>query len=171
MANEKINNQSFGNGIVVDDGSIKEQIRNKFDEVIGEFIFRPGDLNIIKRFNDVEGNFEKITEPLEHIDINPDGTANKNDAVAIKVLEESEKRLYDAVNHIFDADAAAAFFGRMNPFSIIEGHFYCENVLNVLGSYISKHFGREVKRFNSNVNKYTHGYRTGKHKNGGKRKK
>lgn len=170
---ENTKNQPFNNGFVVDDGSIKETIRNKYGEVIGEFMFRPSDLNIVDRYNEAVTDFDSITEPLEHIDINPDGSANAGDDAAFAALTESKKRLFEVVNRVFDADVAGTFFGRVHPFSIVNGRFYCEQILDVLGKYLSHHFDKEVNKMNTRVKKYTHGYtaRTGKHKNGDRNKK
>lgn len=169
MAIDKFN-PTFENGIVVDDGSVREVIRNKMGQEVGVIIFRPSDIGIIDRYNEVVGDFEKITEPLEHININPDGSANDGDEAAITALRESKEKLFKACNYLFDGDVADAFFGSMHPFSIVNGYFYCENVIDVLGKYISGVFNQETKKLNKRVQRYTHGYRTGKHKNGGKRK-
>lgn len=157
------------NGITVDDGSIEAPIRNLQNEIIGSFVFRPTDIGIIERYNKVVGDFDKITEPLESVNINPDGTVDEKDAAEMAAIKEAEQRLYDACNYLFGGNFAEAFFGTMHPFSPIKGHFYCENALNVVGKYISAQFDREVKQVNSRVERYTHGYRTGKHK-GGKKK-
>lgn len=157
------------NGITVDDGSIEVPIRNLQNEIIGSFVFRPTDIGIIERYNKVVGDFDKITEPLESVNINPDGTVDEKDAAEMAAMKEAEQRLYDACNYLFGGNFAEAFFGTMHPFSPIKGHFYCENALNVVGKYISAQFDREVKQVNSRVERYTHGYRTGKHK-GGKKK-
>lgn len=157
------------NGITVDDGSIEVPIRNLQNAIIGSFVFRPTDIGIIERYNKVVGDFDKITEPLESVNINPDGTVDEKDAAEMAAMKEAEQRLYDACNYLFGGNFAEAFFGTMHPFSPIKGHFYCENALNVVGKYISAQFDREVKQVNSRVERYTHGYRTGKHK-GGKKK-
>lgn len=61
-----------------------------------------------------------------------------------------------------------AFFGKSTRFPPSTVHFYCENALSAVGAYISRQFDREVKKVNSRVERYTHGYRTGKHKGGKK---
>lgn len=156
------------NEIVVDDGSVRVPIRNKQGDEIGVFYFRPTDVGIIERFNKVAGDFENITAPLESVNIAPDGTADEKDAAEQAAMKEAEKRLYDAFNFLFDGNFAEAFFGKMHPFSPINGHFYCENALNAVGKFISRQFDREVKKVNARVEKYTHGYRTGAHKDGKK---
>ena len=166
MADEKI--IKF-NGITVDDGSVEVPIRNKQQEVIGVFVFRPTDIGIIERYNKVIGDFDEITAPLESVNIKADGTVDEKNEAEMKAMKEAEQRLYDACNYLFGGNFAEAFFGKMHPFSPVNGRFYCENALNVVGQYISAQFDREVKKVNSRVERYTHGYRTGKHK-GGKKK-
>lgn len=166
MAEEKIINF---NGITVDDGSVEVPIRNKQQEVIGAFIFRPTDIGIIERYNKVIGDFDEITAPLESANIKADGTVDEKDEAEMKAMKEAEQRLYDACNYLFGGNFAEAFFGKMHPFSPVNGRFYCENALSAVGQYISHQFDREVKKVNSRVERYTHGYRTGKHKNGKKK--
>lgn len=165
---ENIKNQNF-TGIVVDDGSVRESIRNKHGEEIGVFYFRPTDVGIIDRYNKIAADFEKITAPLENVNINPDGSVDEKDEAEQAAMQEATKRLYDACNFLFDGNFAEAFFGSMHPFSPVNGRFYCENALDAVGKYISRQFDREVAKVNNRVSRYTHGYRTGKHKDGKKK--
>lgn len=151
--------------IVVDDGSVEVPIKNRQGDTLGVFYFRPTDMGVIDRYNQLAGDFEKITAPLENLDINPDGTANGDEAAAA-ALRKAERNLYAACDKLFGGNMAEAFFGRMHPFSPVGGKFYCENALEAVGKYISQQFAREVKKVNSRVEKYTHGYKTGKHKYG-----
>ena len=168
MAEEIKNTQNF-TGIVVDDGSVRESIRNKHGEEIGVFYFRPTDVGIIDRYNKIAADFEKITAPLENVNINPDGTVDEKDEAERAAMQEATKRLYDACNFLFDGNYAEAFFGSMHPFSPVNGRFYCENALDAVGKYISRQFDREVAKVNNRVSRYTHGYKTGKHKDGKKK--
>ena len=165
---ENIKNQNF-TGIVVDDGSVRESIRNKHGEEIGVFYFRPTDVGIIDRYNKIAADFEKITAPLENVNINPDGSVDEKDEAEQAAMQEATKRLYDACNFLFDGNFAEAFFGSMHPFSPVNGRFYCENALDAVGKYISRQFDREVAKVNNRVSRYTHSYKTGKHKDGKKK--
>lgn len=157
-----------GMSLVVDDGSTKVPICNKFGDEIGVFYFQPTDIGIIDRYNKVIGEFDKITEPLENVNINSDGTAEGKEKAEQEALKEAEKRLYEACDYLFGGNFAEAFFGKMHPFSPVNGRFYCENALNAVGQYISRQFNREVNKVNARVQKYTHGIKTGKHKDGKK---
>lgn len=157
-------------GIVVDDGSERVPIQNRQGDEIGVFYFRPTDMGIIERYNKFAENFNKVTEPLENIDIKNDGTVDNADAEAVEAMSEAQQRLYAACDELFGGNMSEAFFGKMHPFSPVNGHFYCENAISAVGDYISKVFNKEVKKVQTRVAKYTHGYqsRTGKHKDGRK---
>lgn len=163
MADEK---KVVFSGITVDDGSVDVPIRNKQQEVIGTFVFRPTDIGILERYDKVVGDFDKITAPLESVNIKADGTVDEKNEAEMAALKEAEQRLYEACNYLFGGNFAEAFFGKMHPFSPVNGRFYCENALNAVGQYISVQFEREVKKINTRVERYTHGYRTGKHRHG-----
>ena len=152
--------------IVVDDGSVVVPIRNTLGETIGQFRFRPTDFNIIKRYNEVAEDFGNVVKPLvnANIDVNGEGS----DAESMKLLDEAEHRLFELVDYLFDGNMAEAFFGKMHAFSPVDGKFYCENALTAVGQFISNRFDGEIKSISSRVDNYTHGYRTGKHKNGKK---
>lgn len=167
MANDKKNYQNF-NEILVDDGSVRVPIKNKMGEEIGVFCFRPTDIGMIDRYNDMIDNFDQIVAPLESVNINPDGTADETNDAELSAMKQAEHNLYDACDKLFGGNMSEAFFGKMHPFSPINGRFYCENALEAVGRFISRQFDREVKKSNSRVDKYTHGYRTGKHKDGKK---
>ena len=155
-------------GIVVGDGIVREPILNKYGDEIGVFCFRPTDIGIVDRYNKIVADFENIITPLENVNIQSDGTAEEGSDAEVDALKEAESRLFEACDYLFGGNASEAFFGKMHPFSPVNGRFYCENALDAVGKYISRQFDREVKRINSRVNRYTHGYRTGKHKDGKK---
>ena len=160
------------NGIVVDDGSVTEYIRNKSGEVIGQFTFYPHDIGIIDRYNKAIADFDKITEPLQQVSINAQGGVDDDEE--LEALREAEQRLYKACDYIFGGNMSEAFFGKLHPFSPVNGRFYCEVAIEALGQYISNRFDRETRKVNDRVMKYTKGYephgkKSGKHK-GGKKK-
>ena len=156
MANNKdIHKKTSALNIVVDDGVIEVPILNKQGETVGMFSFNPSDIGIIDRYNEIAAEFQKITEPLERI-----GTsADEDDAAAISLAKE---RLFEACNYLFGGSFSDAFFGHIHPFSLVRGRFYCENVLEAVGKFISAQFDREVSRVNARVEKYTRGYRSGR---------
>jgi hypothetical protein len=151
--------------IIVDDGSVRVPIKNALGDEIGVFYFRPTDIGIIDRYNKMVGRFDEVTAPLENISLTADGTTDEMATEEeIHALHESEQRLYDLLNEMFNANMAEAFFGQMHPFSPINGRFYCENAIEAVGAFISKQFEMETERMNRKVNKYTKGYQKGSKK-------
>ena len=157
-------NKNFS--IELDDGKVKVPINNKYGEEIGVFYFRPTDINILERYKKVADEFGEILKPLENFNLETDGTSN--DVGGMEALNQARTKLFELCNYLFDGDMAEAFFGKMNPFSPVDGKFYCENVLNAVGNFISNQFKTETEQLNARVSKYTHGVKTGKHKNGAK---
>ena len=153
---ENIKNNSME--IIVDDGSQRVSIKNTYGDEIGVFYFRPTDLGIVSRYNAMVKDFERITEPLESVNIGVDGEAEGNDKAEQKALEEAKERLYEAVNKLLGGNAAEAFFGSMHPFSPVNGMFYCEIALENLGKYIGAQFDAETAKFKKRVEKYTKKY-------------
>ena len=136
--------------ITVDDGSRRVPIKNTLGEELGFFIFHPTDFGILERYNTMVGEFDRVTEPLEKLGEN--ATAEQ----VIEARKEANTRLYTAVDALFNAkNSADSFFGKADPFSPIEGRFYCEEVLKAVGQYISDQFDIETKKFEARTKKYT----------------
>ena len=146
-----VKNTNFA--IVVDDGSRRVPIMNTEGEEIGAFRFHPTDLGLIERFNRLAEAFGAIIEPLEalHVDENSDLT----DPGLIQALNEAEGRVNAAVNELFGSDdAARAFFGKMHPFSPVNGEFYALQVLQRVGDFINAQFDTETKALSKKAKKY-----------------
>lgn len=144
--------KNLGMNITVDDGSRRVPIMNTQGEEIGVFAFRPTDVGIIKRYNEMVSGFDAIVEPLTGLE---DASGDITDPKYTEALDEAGKRLYEAINTLFGSDdAAGAFFGKMNPFSPVDGEFYCAKVLNGVGGYISAAFDTETAKFSANAKKY-----------------
>jgi len=141
-------------GIVLDDGFERVSIGNKYGEEVGVFYFNPTDIGIIERYNKLVAGFDKITEPLTE-GSSEDMTEEERDKFAEEQIKEASKRLYEACNELFGGDFASAFFGRTNPFSPVNGRFYCEVALEGVGKYIESRFDSEVKKITTRVQKYT----------------
>lgn len=143
------------NVIKIDDGSRRVPIENVQGEEIGAFTFRPTDIGIIERYNAMAKDFDQIIEPLEAVEDADD--VDLTDPKYAGAFKAASERLYDAVNKLFGSDdAAQAFFGRMNPFSPVEGDFYCARVLEAVGQYIGSQFDKETLAFSANARKYAH---------------
>ena len=148
-----VKNGSFS--ITVDDGARRVPIMNMDGEEIGAFRFHPTDIGIIDRYNRMAEQFDAITAPLEGLSVPEGGEMEVTDPKLTEALDEARNRLYEAVNGLFGSeDAAAAFFGKMHPFSPVNGEFYCTQVLQKVGEFISAQFDTETKAMSKRLGKY-----------------
>ena len=175
------NIKSMNFAITVDDGSRRVPIQNMQGEEIGAFTFRPTDIGIVERFNAMVGEFDAITEPLGRLSMSsgngqaifakgendlpgiedsqagrPEGLGDDlENEQAATALAEAKDRLYRAVDKLFGGEGVAeAFFGKMHPFSPVNGAFYCETVLQAVGQYIGAQFETETAKFSDRAKKY-----------------
>lgn len=146
----------FDNGTqvkgVVDDGTRAIPIENKFGKKICTIYVRPGDLSIIDRYNEVIKTLPDIVTPLKELDIKNDGTAKLEDDW--EVLKQVEQALYQQLNYLFDMDEAADIFATRNPFSSVNGRFFCETIIVVIGDIISEGITEEAAKTQRRTQKY-----------------
>lgn len=148
---DKVNTLS----IVVDDGYQRIPIFNLHGDEVGVFYFNPTDMGIIQRYNEFAQNFESVTEPLERLADSATGEEGEFTQAQEEALETATERLYEAVNKLFNSDTAGAFFGKVHPFSPVDGEFYCTKVLEAVRVFISQQFDAQVAKINKRVDKYT----------------
>lgn len=153
----------------IDDGLEKIVVTNKLGRELGTFYFNPTDTSIIDRYNETISMVGKVVEILQRGDLPAESDdAAANISAVSRVLNTAKVELYKAFDYLFDANVSEVFFSSANPFTLIGGKLYCEIVLEAVGAYLSSRLGVEVKRMNERLARYTHGYRTGKHRNGKK---
>ena len=140
--------------ITVDDGFQRVPINNQYGDEIGVFYFNPTDIGIIERYNRMAESFDSITEPLQALP-EMDEDNDEIEAQHVEALAEAKRRLCAAVDEMFGGNASEAFFGKVNPFSPIDGKFYCEHVLQAVGQFISAQFDTETQKFSARVEQYT----------------
>ena len=147
------NNMNFA--ITVDDGARRVPILNMDGEEIGSFRFHPTDIGIIERYNRLAEQFDAISEPLEGLSVPEGGEMDLTDPKLVAALTEAESRLNAAVNKLFGSDGAAeAFFGKMHPFSPVNGEFYATQVLQKVGAFIGAQFDTETRAMSKKAKKY-----------------
>lgn len=137
---------------VIDDGTREVPIVNKFGKLVCNVYFRPADLSIIDRYNNMIKSFDSIVKPLETLEIRNDGTAAfEKDWEILKKVELDLKQKFDA---LFDMEEADEIFAKRNPFSSVHGHFFAEVVLTALGEVINKAIDEESKLSAQRTDKY-----------------
>ncbi len=107
----------------------KISVRNKDGEEIG-VVYCPSDASALKRYFEGAERLKKATALLIRININPDGTTDKNGRF---IIQNAEKKIYELFDYILGyKDASKAFFSAVRPFARVKGKFYCEHCLDVV---------------------------------------
>ncbi len=165
------------NSVVVDDGIEEVNIVNRLGHTIGTFCFAPTDTDIIERYNKSIDRIEALVIKMSNAEIpelSADDEATQGgkmkEITAFNQFEEGKKELFEILDYLFAGNTSTAFFERTSPFTLVNGRLYLEVVMDTIGAYIAKRFDSELKKLSTHADKYIHGYRTGKHKNGGRRK-
>lgn len=170
-------NEINKNRVVVDDGIEEVNIVNRLGHTIGTFCFAPTDTDIIERYNKSVDKIEALVSRLSNVQL-PELSADDEQAdgselkeiKAFNPFEEGKKELFEILDYLFAGNTSTAFFEHTSPFTLVNGRLYLEVVMDAIGAYIAQRFDSEIKKLSTHANKYVHGYRTGKHKNGGRRK-
>ena len=135
--------------IIIDDGFKTYELVNKNKKVLGEISFNPSDTNIVKRY-------EEVVEQLEKIDTD---ISSKETSEIAKEMRKVDEIIYEKVNYLVGADIAEQLFAVMGPFSPLDsGMFFIEYILEVIGKIISQETGASVKKINKRISKHTKKY-------------
>ena len=70
------------------------------------------------------------------------------------------------LDYVTGGNSREAFFQKIHPLSPQNGHFYCEQVFEVIGAFIKQSTEAEGAKIDERIAAHTHGYRTGKHAKG-----
>lgn len=138
--------------IQIDDGTREYEIQNKYGESICKLHFRPGDISLLQRYEDMKNAIPEMIKPLEDIDLNADGTAATD--AGIVALGEAERRLREALSKLIDSRDFDDIFKTRNPFSSVGGRFFCENVIEMLDGIISSVLAEEAEASRKRTAKY-----------------
>lgn len=140
----------MGNVIKINDGFKTYDIQNQDGKLLGQFSFNPADTNIIKRYNDAVEKFSSIFDEIKEMGEEPD---------TIELFEKLDKKTYELIDGIFNADVSSNFFNVMGPFSpLASGEFFVASVIGAIGQALEAEIGERVKKVNSKINKHTSKY-------------
>ena len=113
-------------------GALNVVLTNEDDEEIGRFPFNPVDLNIVRRYEEVVTNLEKMELP--------------EDATEQDILELSDK-LEGQIDYLLNSKASKSVFAICNPLTLTEsGDFFIENIIVEIADIIEQVTDRESKR-------------------------
>lgn len=141
------------NIFVLDDGTKEITIVNKYQEEICKIHIRGGDLSILDRYQKLTNDFDTIVAPLASVQLKNDGTTSFDDDW--KTVKAVEQELIERINQIFDTTDAGKLFEKRNAFSSVDGEFYVEKVISMLGDIVAKEMSREAEKAQKRIDKYT----------------
>ena len=137
---------------VIDDGTRKIPLVNTFGKLICHIYIRPADLSILDRYKQLNTDFKDIIEPLKGMSLKNDGTADFD--ADWQVLKSVENELKRRINALFDMEEADEIFAKRNPFSSVGGKFFCESVIEAIGSIIVQAVEDEMAQSKHRTDKY-----------------
>lgn len=140
------------NVFMLDDGTKEITLVNPYGKVICKLHIRPGDVTIYDRYKALMKDFDSIIKPLSDMDIKNDGTPDFDEDW--ERLKRVESNIKQKINELFDTDDADALFATRSPFSSVNGAFFVENVLTVLGQVIGQAIEEEAKLAQKRVEKH-----------------
>ena len=125
-------------GITLDSGKSDVPIMNERGEQTGVFRFNPTDLDMVSRYNRVAEEFNKVLEPLAN--------GGDDDTDPLALMNEAGNRIIELMDYVLGGNSKEAFFAECSPLSLRNGRFYCEDVFDAVGAFISKKFDTEVSK-------------------------
>lgn len=138
--------------IQIDDGTREYEVQNRYGETICVLHFRPGDISLLRRYEDMKSKIADAFKPLADININADGTATDDEG--IEALYEADRLLRAALSELLDSKDIGDIFHTRSPFSSVGGNFFCENVIDMLGSIIGSVLEEEAEASRKRTAKY-----------------
>lgn len=125
-------------------GALNVILTNEDDEEIGRFPFNPVDLNIVRRYEEVVDNLEKMELP--------------EDATEQDILELSDK-LEGQIDYLLNSKASKSVFAICNPLTLTEsGDFFIENIIVEIADIIEQVTDQRIKKKQAKIKRATSKY-------------
>jgi len=139
--------------LTIDDGSRRYPIVNQYGDEVGEFYLNPGDVGIFERYAAMQAEVEAISEPFKAL------TDAGDMGAFVAATAEAKARMLAAIDKMFGRPGSAArLFGNCHPFTPVDGRFYFDRLLELVGGQIEAAFESEAAKFSApEVRKYTEG--------------
>ena len=125
-------------------GALNVVLTNEDDTEIGRFSFNPVDLNIIRRYEEVVANLEKMEV--------------SEDATEKDILELSD-RLEEQIDYLLNSKASKSVFAICNPLTLTEsGDFFIENIIVEIADVIEQVTDQRIKKKQAKIKRATSKY-------------
>lgn len=137
----------MGNTITINNGLKVYDIADQDGKVIGQFKINPTDSEMVDRYKESLKTLESLKEKYSGSDDSVESfVAMQNDVV--------EELVYIVGN-----DSVLEFFKVMGAFSLQNGQFYYEKVIEIIGNIIKEHGTKEQQALKKRIEKYGKRYK------------
>lgn len=137
--------------IRIDDGTKEYRIVNRFGKEICKIHFRPTDLSLLDRYQEISKSMESAIEPLKELSLKADGTTEDE---SWEILKSVENSVIEKFGELLDTDDVSEIFKTRRAFSSVGGRFFCEIVLLAIGEAISEEYKKEAEETSKRISKY-----------------
>ena len=138
--------------IRIDDGTKEYKIENQYGKEICRIHFRPADLALLDRFENISSTLQDALKPLQDRVLKSDGSPA--DDKGWEALKEAEAAVIAKFNELLDTDDLGDIFKTRSPFSSVGGRFFCEIILAAIGEVIVKEIEKEAAATQKRLAKY-----------------
>lgn len=129
---------------LLDDGTKEYTIRNTFGEIIAKFRFNALETGIIERYKELSKEFTEIVF---------DENSNADTIVTL------DHKIIDLFSRLLNRDVSVDIFGNIKPLTATSnGDFFCEKVLELIGTIIEGESGERLEAKKSKIKKATKKY-------------
>lgn len=136
----------MGNTININDGLKVYDIANQDGKVIGQFKINPTDGKIVERY---ETSLKKLNGLKQKY---------KNSDNDLKAFIELQKTVENEFVYIVGNDSVKVFFEVMGAFSLQDGQFYFEKVIEIIGGILNEEGEKHKKAMKKRIDKYAKRY-------------
>ena len=134
--------------IKIDDGTKTYEIVDQDNKVRGTFKFNPSDTNILRRYDEVVEELEKVAEEMNGTD------------KTTETQKELEKKVVALMDYLVKGDMGGTFFKINGPLTPMDnGDLFVVNVLESIGAIIEKETKKRIKKVDSKASKYLAAYK------------
>lgn len=138
--------------IKINDGTKEYVLKNEFGKELCKLHFRPTDISLFSRLKDAADKLNAVMKPLADLDISSDGTPESESG--IEKLQNATSEVISIFNKLLNSDDAGEIFKCMNPFSAVNGQFFCEVVISVISDIIADETEKESQATQQRLQKY-----------------
>ena len=120
------------------------------------------DVNIAIRLKEVYKKLDSMAHKAGSLLVNQEGASTEEELEAVsKALTDLDTEMRNLVNYLFDYDVCSVCANGMNLYSLVNGEFWFEHVIESLAGLYETNFKNEFSKMSARIHKHTDKY-TGK---------